>query len=328
MAHRKINIKLSPRIHSTLIGMNQGGYRINGGIGFAINNPINYLQVKCSDDFYFKDLRLNGFKSFERERILKLLRDIFNKFNLSQKISIEVSGNIQTHRGFGSSTSIRLGCIEALFMLNNHNIEKDSLIKLSGRGGTSGIGINTYFKGGFIFDLGKKIDKYSFKPSSKSEHRKNLPLLFKYLKLPNWKIGLCIPKNIKSKSENEESSFFNKVCPIKYSEVCNTLYHSVYGLSASIQENNINDFIKSINEIQKTKWKREERNLYGKELLRIERELRSIGAEAVGMSSLGPSLYFIDRDFKKNSKDYISLISDCEIIFSSTTNTGRKIQYE
>lgn len=38
-----LQIRSFPRIHITLIGMNDDGYRINGGIGFSIKDP----QIDC-----------------------------------------------------------------------------------------------------------------------------------------------------------------------------------------------------------------------------------------------------------------------------------------
>ena len=37
---KSITITTHPRIHITLIGMNNNGYRRHGGIGFSISDPV------------------------------------------------------------------------------------------------------------------------------------------------------------------------------------------------------------------------------------------------------------------------------------------------
>ena len=44
-----LKIKAFPRIHISLIGMNNDGYRLNGGIGFSIASPILDMSFEQSD---------------------------------------------------------------------------------------------------------------------------------------------------------------------------------------------------------------------------------------------------------------------------------------
>ena len=144
----KLTFEVHSRLHLTLLGMHAGQYRMNGGIGFSIKTPHSRLVFTKAEKFAVEDLRLRSINLAEQERLSLILdkASIENKFDAAFKVSIE--GNMLAHSGFGSGTGITLACLEALHLINGCLIEQDMLIQASGRGGTSGIGIYTYFNGG------------------------------------------------------------------------------------------------------------------------------------------------------------------------------------
>jgi beta-ribofuranosylaminobenzene 5'-phosphate synthase len=195
----------------------------------------------------------------------------------------------------------------------------------SGRGGTSGIGINAYFEGGLIIDLGRRSKEFFFRPSQLSENRKSLPLMMQRIEMPEWEVGICIPNNIPHKSEKEEAGFFRKTCPIPSSSVYKILYNVIYGLYSAVRENDKKTFCLALQSIQQCAWKLAERKQYGEKLLRIEQQLYKCGAEAVGMSSLGPSLFFFSKDVKAVFEKMKIRMPDCKLFVTKPSNSGRKI---
>ena len=325
-----LRIKAFPRIHVSLIGMNRDGYRINGGIGFSISSPTMDVGFAASDSIEVVDKREYGFTHDELKRLVDHLRHVAIQEHLDVGIRCEIcEGRVRSHIGFGSNSMIYLSCIEALFLINYRVFDEKEIIRLSGRGGTSGIGINTYFKGGFVFDAGiANTEHREFSPSSsfvKVDHPE--PLLMKSLMMPEWEMGVCIP-SIKHKTEEEEVEFFQENCPIDRRDVEDILYNAVYGITSSIMEKDFETFCKAIDSIQHTKWKQLERALYGSELSEVEASIRGAGACCVGMSSLGPLLYF----FGDNIDGIIGRIErnapqvDC--FKTSFNNTGRVVVYD
>src|SRR3990167_8157 len=294
--NKELRIIVFPRLHLTLIGMNEHGYRINGGIGFSIQAPQLFLIIKPSDSFQFIDNRYTQLSQNQREKLAQIIEKVRSQYQFKYSISVKISGEMRTHYGFGSETSIRLSCLEALFILNERQYESELIISLSGRGGTSGIGIHTYFEGGAVLDIGRKYDGDPFNPSTYAENRKKVALLLQRVPMPEWNIGLCIPLEISPKNEFEEKEFFEKTCPITDTQVHETLYHVIFGLNAAIQEHDKLTFCKALKNIQNCAWKYAERKQYGIKLSELETNLYSSGALAVGMSSLGPSLFFIADD--------------------------------
>lgn len=314
-----------PRIHVTLVGMDGNGYRINGGSGFSVEDPKITIRFWRSASFEFYDNRQFGFTKEEINRAIEHLTRIQQQNNrLTSSMNVEISGEMRTHHGFGSSTGVRLAVIEALFLINDVNISREQLAYLSGRGGTSGVGISTYFTGGFVTDLGH-IGRTDMMPSSLAEARTSMPLTLLQSEMPKWQIGLCLSNNIEALTEKEEADFFTKICPIDSSQVKEANYHVIYGLTASVLENNFDHFCLSIRNLQNCRWKKEERSLYGDDLSKIESDLYVSGATAVGMSSLGPLLYFVSKDVKAVSNNFIAINKNCTVFMTSVRNIGREL---
>jgi beta-ribofuranosylaminobenzene 5'-phosphate synthase len=321
-----LKITAFPRIHITLIGMNSDGYRINGGIGFSVCDPKIYIKIKTSKDCEIFDERFKGFLKEERERIVNKLNQIKFEFGFKNSIECTIDGDSMTHFGLGTSTAVYLGCIEGLFLLNNRKYDELLLKHISSRGGTSGIGLITYFKGGCVFDVGISNTSDSIlKPSSIIGERGNLPLIMNHINAPKWGIGILLPLKIKNKSEKEEEYFFKKTCPISKENVNSILYEVVYGALSNLLEENYIEFSASVNAIQKTKWKLEERQLYSPEISNIESILMKSGAIGIGMSSLGPGLYFMSKNF--DTMESIKENRDFRTFFTEMNNESRIVEY-
>jgi beta-ribofuranosylaminobenzene 5'-phosphate synthase len=289
------------------------------------------LSIKGSEanDFQLQDNRRFNLGAKEYDRLLKSLECFYNQKKFNKRITLIIEGDLVPHFGFGSETTLRLASLEILSLINSHPVDKEELIYFSGRGGVSGIGINTYFDGGFVFDSGVREDSGEFKPSNLLEVRKSLPLLIKRTDVKEWEIGLFVDARIPSLSEEKEADFFKNSCPISDYDAYEILYHSVFGCLSAIMEQDKNAFTDSINRIQKTKWKALERSLYKDLIEKNEISLLAAGASSVGMSSLGPMLYFFSKSpIDEVINNAIGFGMKGKFIKSSMNNSGRIIQYE
>lgn len=324
---QQFTLKVYSRLHMTLLAMHKGMYRMNGGIGFAIDEPRCKLTFSRATDFSITDNRVYPLADDENEKLITLLQIIRKKNGFANAVEIVIDGNMIPHAGFGSGTAITLACLEALHTQNGSNPSADDLIKESRRGGTSGVGIHTYFNGGCVFDLGKSIDDKIHSPSN-HVISPTLPLLLAQLPMPDWDFGVCIPLAIPRKTQAEERAFFERTCPLAREAVYETLYHSLFGLYAAIREADKSTFCSALRTIQTCAWKQAERQEYGVALSEIEQSLYEQGAEAVGMSSLGPSLFFLGE----NVPDVIDRMrlkrQDCDWLLTKPANNGRTITYD
>lgn len=308
--------------------MNDDGYRINGGVGFSISAPGINCYFDKSSEVVIIDEREKKFTCQEIDRLKKTIYECCSIYKLKTSVKCTITGDSLPHYGLGSNTAIYLSCIEATLLLNDYSYDSKMVVSLSKRGGTSGIGINTYFDGGFVFDLGIKNHRQTLNPSSIANRNGALPTVLNKCKSPEWKIGLCIPKLIENKSEDEEINFFQKNCPIDKFSVQEILYESTYGIASSIIENDYNTFCGAINKIQNSKWKLLERSLYGNKLIEIQDVIKELGADCIGMSSLGPGLFFTGDKIEEMISE-LTLIFPSVICYSTTMNNqGRIITYD
>lgn len=326
MLMNKVKITVSPRLHISLIEMSRKGYRLNGGAGLSISSPKITMQFSVSDHFEIVDKRSKTISEEEVDRWNRVLNDCLEDNGFTERIACTINSDTLPHVGFGTGTIIYLASIEALYVLNNSEPTRDNIIKYSKRGGTSGVGIRTYFDGGIVFDVGVPNKGQEIKPSSAMNAINSHPLSIYKGTLPDWKVGICVP-NIERKTEKEERQFFHTVVPNIQNDAPHILYELVNGVVAALEEQDYKTYCEAINNIQKTSWKSAERHQYGHTLLEYEDDLFNFGADCVGMSSFGPLLYFhgerIQDIVSKMNAKYQSGCCFC----TSFNNKGRIIEY-
>lgn len=321
--NHKLTISASSRLHLTLLAMHNGEYRINGGLGFAITDPSCELTFTSSADFAINDQRTIPLGDNELKRLVTLLRAEQQRHQFPVAAEIAINGNMRPHSGFGSGSAISLACLEALHRLNYSIPTPEELVIASGRGGTSGVGIHSYFSGGCVFDLGRAADNNAHTPSHKATA--SPPLLLDQLPMPDWEIGICIPLSIAHKSQADERAFFDRTCPLPAEAVYETVYHSLFGLYAAIRDADRTTFCHALRAVQSCAWKKAERMEYGAALIEIEQALYANGAEAVGMSSLGPSLFFLADNVVGIVNQMRLARPDCEWLLTHPAHCGREL---
>lgn len=324
---KRLKILIHSRLHLTLLTLHNGEYRINGGLGFAIAQPTCVLAFSKTTSFSILDNRAHPLTLDESDRLQTLLHDEQKQCGFGHALDAVLTGNMRPHAGFGSGTAITLACLEALHLVNGSQATPAELIAASKRGGTSGVGIHSYFSGGYVFDLGRKIDGCPFMPSNQTGP-KQLPLLLDQGPMPDWEFGICLPAGIPHKTQTEEREFFARTCPLPADAVYETVYHTLFGLYAALREADRTGFCNALKTIQTCAWKQAERQEYGRKLLDIEQAIYTAGADAVGMSSLGPSLFFLAEDVPGIIEQLRIAHPDCDWLITRPDNHGRQIVYD
>lgn len=320
-----LTFRIPSRVHLTLIGMGEQSYRVNGGIGFSIKGFDLKIFVQKENSITISDKRPKGLSSDELLELALKAESIQKKLNLKNSVNFVIEGGPSCHTGFGTKTSTLLCLVESLLHINNINADRETIIGLSGRGGTSGIGINTYFDGGFVFDMGRKSLDKIFNPSSSYEEVSFKPLLLKKIDMPNWGMGICIPKNIQGPFGSAEKDFFKKTCPIPKEDVYETLFHSLFGCTAAVLEKDYETFCESINKIQSCSWKKNEISIYNDDLYSYISSIAKF-SDSAAMSSMGPGIIFFSRNIEY-SIDRISRETSqkCDILQVFANNHGRDL---
>ncbi|WP_292503010.1 beta-ribofuranosylaminobenzene 5'-phosphate synthase family protein [Mesorhizobium sp.] len=321
---REVRVDARPRLHLGLLSLHEGAVRKNGGIGFAVEGPVAEIEIREGSRLIVHDDRPLPMAPGERDLLSELLEQFALDHDMARRGAIRISGCMRTHVGMGSATAIRLGAMEALALLNEAHIATDRLVAASGRGGTSGIGINTYFSGGLVCDLGRPSDGSPYMPSSRTMPIR-LPLSLPIVPMPPWPILLCVPRSIAPKTQQEEIAFFERTTPLPASASFEASYVALFEIYAAAAESDYHAFCRGVMQMQATAWKRAERAEYGEPLRALSMNLLDAGADCVGMSSLGPMLFCFAEPTRIAAIAGRAKALNCDVYRTSPANAGRSV---
>ncbi|MYA18492.1 MAG: DUF98 domain-containing protein, partial [Gammaproteobacteria bacterium] len=187
LTHR---ISTPSRLHFTLIDMNGEIGRVDGSLGLSLQYP------GVSFDFGPHEKALvRGGSASEQELVLAEIAACSEILGVEPRIEIVIRQMIPPHQGLGGGTQTRLAVLSALSHRFRLSYPPSELGALSGRGGTSGIGINAFQRGGLLLDGGHsvRVQKQSFAPSRFATEAGQPPLLMRADFPSTWGIVLFIP---------------------------------------------------------------------------------------------------------------------------------------
>lgn len=323
-----IKISVPARLHVNLFDMSNIGYRQNGGIGFCISGLDTIIEFEPSQNFQISDNRLICFTAEEEKSLIGFLKNLYNTKGYIQKFSIKFISGPPPHSGFGTGTATKLACSEAASILNNITPDHIQLISDSKRGGTSGVGINTYFQGGLSIDFGVKATGIPFGPSSARQGLLAQPVQLMNVHIPdNWRFGVIVPLREHRISADEEVEFFNRTCPVDLSSVHESIYHAISGMACGALESDLPTFYSSINSSQQSQWKKAEWMAQSSNIRTLRDKIKEAGAGCVGLSSLGPAIYFMATNIDDLAGE-LELSSEYMIVQCSPNNTGRTLEID
>lgn len=308
-----LKIKTPSRIHMTLIDMNGQLGRVDGGIGITLEEPYILITAKLADTVTVRgDPELN-------ERMKKACEIICPGCG----VDIDIKKSYWNHIGLGSGTQAALAAGMAMSCLYDLKLSPRQIAEKVGRGGTSGIGIGSFERGGFVLDGGHRMEaKNAFLPSSFSKGVPPAPILCQR-NFPDWDIVLAIPPT-KGAHDLYEKDVFANVCPIPLKEVEKLSHIILMQMLPALAEEDLETFGKAVNSIQEIGFKRREVELQPGARGLID-ALIAGGAAGAGLSSFGPAVYAITDQPKKVEAAAKSYDKSCTVIKTKARNKGAEI---
>ena len=326
-------IKTPSRLHLTLIDLNGSLGRIDGGVGLTLEKPALVLKMKrnngeISVKFQNREkIPFNVISDYE-DKIKTSAGRMMDYLELDGGYRFTVRETYPSHSGLGSGTQISLATAKLISESENHRITVPQIADIVGRGGTSGIGVASFNKGGFIVDGGHhQGEKPHFLPSSASPASPP-PILARYDFPVDWKVILVVPHVEKNVSGKKEVNIFQEYCPIPVEEVQRLSHLLLMKMMPAVLEEDLEGFGESVNSIQDIGFKRIENQLQKPIIGEIMQLLRDAGAPGVGMSSFGPTIYAVTD----NSQDMVSAARDAlsgiggSIIETRAQNNGAMLE--
>ncbi len=279
-----IKITTPCRIHMTLIDMNAEIGRVDGGAGLTLSSPNIRITAEEDDEIIIEGLQ--GFANRMKKAAEALLPE-------GKGIKINVQELYPAHVGFGSGTQSSLAAAAAVNELYALGKNVRELAVAISRGGTSGIGVAAFEKGGFIVDGGHKFkDKGGFMPSAASRVPPG-PVLFRE-DFPEWDMVVAIP-NEKGMHDQEEIETFKKFCPLPIEEVREICHVVLMQMMPAVIEEDIESFGAAVNHVQTVGFNKRE-NLIWPDFVKSIASFMRNRSYGAGVSSFGPVVYsFVDN---------------------------------
>ena len=297
-------VRAYPRIHITLVDLGNGTGRRYGGSGFAVDGLTTTASAKESSQ-----TELVGPSHFDAPDIHDI-RAALDRLSdsVGTAFSVSVRCDAPSHVGLGTKTSCVLAALRACNAIVDAQLDTREIVKLADRGGTSGIGVNTAFVGGFVADAGQPPDTAApLLPSSAATGVYELPPAIVKLSVPkNWRVHLFLPEG-KRLTGQSERDFFTKSTPIPRSEVLEVLASVYHGVAPAFASASLSELARSLQQIHTLGFKRREVAHQGSSVLELLRYLNDLGSTAAGMSSVGPLVYAItERTSEKLAEHFTS----------------------
>ena len=279
-----------PRIHITLVDLAHGTGRRYGGAGFALDAFKTTAIAKRARSLHV--VPPEHFDSGDAAEICEAVGRVSGRLGVIFDVAVRCDA--PSHSGFGTKTMTILAALRACAALADEHIETRELVRLSRRGGTSGIGVHTAFVGGFVVDAGHPADSMSpLLPSSSSEGLFHPPTATVKLSVPEqWRVHLFLPNGRRVVGQVERQ-FFQHNTPIPRWEVLEVLAALYHGVVPALAVGNLAALASALKKIHEVGFKRREVEYQGIATLTLLRFLNGLGSVAAGMSSFGPLVYAI-----------------------------------
>ncbi len=304
--NRALKIQANSRLHLGFINLNCPHKYSYGGIGVSINKYPTILSISKSSKF------ISNLSNKLNNQLLKYLKNN----NLSMKIKIECHKSPIQHIGLGSGTQLKLSIEELI----SKYYGIDGTINIFNRTHRSGIGFNSYKKGGFIIDCPKKNLKDNY-------------MIFRNTFPSSWKIILLFDCKKRGLYGKREKSFF---LPSHSNNLRKQLSDIVINeIIPSVLYKDFDIFAKGLTKFQKLNssfYTSVQKSMYlSLDIAKVVKEISKLFNVGIGQSSWGPTSYIFVNS-KKDLKDILPVLNQTISMYNnlsydvvSVKNNGRML---
>lgn len=289
-AVESIRLRCFPRVHVGLFDCGTATARLFGGLGFGVEGPEVVLEGTAAEEFA---LELPGVDARGRLDVQSVV-ERFSALVGLPRARVALRSSPEQHVGLGTKTALLLGVASLLDRLAGSELERRRLVELTGRGGTSGVGVHTFFTGGWVIDGGhKRVETADLLPSSAQVAPSPAPALFQHPMPANWCVSLFLPGGRRLHGADEQL-FFQRNTPVPREHILEVIALAYHGVAPGIVEGDLLAVRDACRQIQMTGFKQREVGYQGPQVGACIERLYQDGAVA-GMSSLGPLVYALDE---------------------------------
>lgn len=286
----EVSVQAHGRVHVALIDLGRATPRAYGGCGFAIEAPVVRVHARPGTS-----LALNYVGTLDdrgREDVGDALTRLAKHVGHPIDAELAIDGWIPQHVGLGTKTALLLALLDATNRALELSLSDSELQSLSGRGGTSGVGIRTYFRGGFVLDAGHAQRLVPTLAPSSSRLAPCHPPMLTWAPFPrHWRVTLLTAPGPRIHGE-DELAFFAAATPLPVEEVLRVLALVHHGVAPAFLEQDFERLRSALLELHQVGFKAHELAHQSGSVKAALRDCWDHGLVA-GLSSMGPTIYTI-----------------------------------
>ncbi|WP_329094383.1 hypothetical protein OG979_08480 [Actinomadura citrea] len=272
------------RLHLGLLDTAGVSRRIFGGAGFSLAEPTAVLHAEPARRHAITGAHLTA---ADQRALVGLMENTH-----LPETALTIEQLPPRHVGLGTGTMLGLGAVAAASTCHRLDLAPEEISLLSGRGGASGIGWHSFWRGGFLVDSGQPNVRQRMRPSSAGAPRESPPLSVALPIPDDWVFQLLMPQEGVSVSGVREQQFFSTHTPTPEDECLKAfaaLYHSIV---PAVANGDLALLHCGLAEFQSLGLKKAEIAGQARSVQALLGTLREAGV-AAGMSSLGPLIFAI-----------------------------------
>ena len=276
----RVTIEAPARLHFGILDLRGHRGRRFGGIGAGVPTPAVRLEATRADS-----LTVEGPDAGRAQEAAR-------RFMAAYQIPgahLRVVQSIPPHVGLGSGTQLALAVARALAELHGIRLEPAALARAVGRGRRSAIGTWIFALGGFVLEGGRRAESDAV-----------APLISRLPIPPAWQAVIAIPEARTGLSGVVEADAFAGLTPPAEPEVERVAHLVLMQLLPALAEADLADFGAALSEIQQItgSWFSAAQGgaFAAGPSADLVRGLVEFGAQGVGQSSWGPTVYGLTPD--------------------------------
>ena len=313
------------RLHWGLLNESGVDGWIDGGVGHGLAYPSWRFNLTLQN-------RNSSREHTEAERIAaSTLVKLAAKWH-GPRPSIEFTQQVSLHSGLGARTSLLLAIGKAYARLMGLTISTSIIAQMLGRGGTSGIGLQTSDRPGIVTDLGHEFPlmKNSYGPTSAALSRSTARVGPAFAIPSTWRIILLLWPG-QGLHGIGERGFFQKHCPIPERET-RELLDMVPDLFEALKRGTLRRVQWFLSRAQDIGLKRHEWCVQGKDQSAfrsawIDLRMRRRSLAPLCLSSMGPTHFLLTDSVYDEIRALHDLgVPDRVITITKPSSTGVTIE--
>jgi beta-ribofuranosylaminobenzene 5'-phosphate synthase len=286
----EVTVEAHGRVHAALIDLGRATPRAYGGCGFAIDAPVVRVHARPGTSLQFN--YVGTLDARGREDVSGALTRLAEHVGHPIDAELAIDGWIPQHVGLGTKTALLLALLDATNRALELSLSEGELQSLSGRGGTSGVGIRTYFQGGFVLDAGHAQELVPKLAPSSSRLAPGHPPILTWTPFPqHWRVTLLAAQGPRIQGE-DELAFFAATTPVPAQDVLRVLALVHHGVAPAFLEHDVERLKSSLLELHQVGFKAHELDHQSASVKAALRDCWDHGLVA-GLSSMGPTIYAI-----------------------------------